>query len=30
MFYLMTFTIKYEHVSAVEDAPDGLSEGCWN
>ena len=27
-FYLMTFTLIYEHVSAVESAPDGSSEGC--
>ena len=26
-FYLMTFTLKYEHASAVEGAPDGSSEG---
>ena len=26
----MTFTLKYEHVSAAEGAPDGSSEGCWN
>ena len=26
-FYLMTFTFKYEHVSAVEGAPDDSSEG---
>ena len=26
-FYLMTFTLKYEHVSAVEGAPDGSSQG---
>ena len=26
-FYLMTFTLKYEHVSAVEGAPDGSYEG---
>ena len=26
-FYLMTFTIKYEHLCAVEGAPDGSSEG---
>ena len=25
-FYLMTFTLKYEHVSAAEGAPDGSSE----
>ena len=25
--YLMTFTLKYEHTSAVEGAPDGSSEG---
>ena len=27
-FYLMPFTLKYEHVSAVEGAPGGSSEGC--
>ena len=26
-FYLMTFALKYEHISAVEGAPDGSSEG---
>ena len=26
MFYLMTFALKYEHVSAVEGAPNGSSE----
>ena len=26
-FYLMTFTLKYGHASAVEGAPDGSSEG---
>ena len=25
-FYLMTFTLKYEHVSAVKGAPDRSSE----
>ena len=25
-FYLMVFALKYEHVSAVESAPDGSSE----
>ena len=25
-FYLMTFALKYEHASAGEGAPDGLSE----
>ena len=25
-FYLMTFALKYEHVTAVEGAPDGSSE----
>ena len=26
-FYLMTFALKYEHVSAVKGVPDGSSEG---
>ena len=26
-FYLMKFALKYEHVSAIEGAPDGLSQG---
>ena len=26
-FYMMTFALKYEHVSAVEGVPDGSSEG---
>ena len=26
MFYLMMFALKYEHVGAVEGAPDGSSE----
>ena len=26
-FYLMMFTLKYEHFSAVQCAPDGSSEG---
>ena len=26
-FYLMIFALKYEHVNAVEGAPDGSSEG---
>ena len=26
-FYLMTFALKYEHISAAEGAPNGLSEG---
>ena len=26
-FYLMIFVLKYEHVNAVEGAPDGSSEG---
>ena len=25
-FYLMTFVLKYEHVSAFEGVPDGSSE----